>query len=333
MIRLAILSELLGADAGADLYLEPALRVRGELAREGVSFVRDDPDVVLVDSPQIEAAPDHCPLILFDKTDGGMLWWYGSLHDDRTRAWLQSPRVVGTIKLTRYRSKDYYNRPCAEGAWHLHQIHAAAAGAFADTIQPPACDLDDASFGRIEVGYGFWAFAPCMDWELPGLDSPRPLDVFCACSVAYASPAVTYHRHRALDVLADLPCPKQLVRGRTLTLAEYRAAMAAARVCVSPWGWGETTLRDYEAMLAGCVLIKPRTDFIDSIPAVDERHYVACAVDFSDLPERVNHVVTRWDEYADMRRANRQWLLAWQRPTAVARLFAGAVKRLVGRIG
>ena len=78
---------------------------------------------------------------------------------------------------------------------------------------------------------------------------------------------------------------------------------------------------------AGCVLIKPRTDFIHSWPAVDERHYVPCAVDFSDLAEKIDFVLAHWDSFLEMRRRNRERLLALRRPEALADRLAGLVRR------
>ena len=120
-----------------------------------------------------------------------------------------------------------------------------------------------------------------------------------------------------------------LVRGRGLGRADYTRLMRRARICVSPWGWGETTVRDYEAMYAGCVLIKPRTDFIESWPIVDERHYVPCSVDFADLPEKIDSVLAHWDDYAPMRQRNRDRLLELRRSEVLAERLAGIVRRRV----
>lgn len=335
MIRVAILSQLLGGEPERDPYVEPLVRVRSQLYERGIVLVREAPDLVLVDSAEVEAADLHCPLILFDRTDGSMLWWYGAPNADRARLWLASPSVVGMLKLVRYRRSEWYNRAWAEGAVHLQRIHDAAAGELTPRPLAPTMSLDESAFARIGLGYGFWAFQHCSSLAETEVDlnKPRALDVVCACTTDYNSAAVTHHRRRAVDAverLADVR--KRVERGRLLPLPEYHAQLLSARICVSPWGWGETTIRDYEAMLAGCVLIKPWTEFIESIPAVDERHYVPCAVDFSDLSDRVAAVLADWDAYAEMRRQNRERLLAVRRPAAIAELVAGAIRRFVAAI-
>ncbi len=331
-LRVGILSELLGGNAGLDPYTEPFLRVEGLLPARGVALVRRDPDVILADVRQIEDFDLGCPVILFDKSDGGMLWWHFASHGGAARAWLKRRRVVGVIKISRYLRLDHYNAAYPEDAYHVGKIYGAANGGLQPAPVGPVIILGEKDLSKIDIGYGFWAFACCdalPDYR-PGGGADKDLDVFCAMTMVNASPGVTYHRELAMKALERLTHLRSaLVRGRNLSQADYMNLMRRARVCVSPWGWGETTLRDYEAMYAGCVLIKPRTDFIESWPIVDERHYVPCAVDFADLPEKIDQVLALWDDYFEMRRRNRERLLALRRPESLADRLAGIIRRRV----
>jgi len=331
-LKLGILSELLGGDAGRDPYTEPFRRVEGFLFDRGVALVRRDPDVILADVRQIEEFDLGCPVILFDKSDGGMLWWHFAPHGGAARSWLKARRVVGVIKISRYKRLEHYNGASAEDAYHIGQIYGAANGALPAAVKEPIIVLGEKDLSKIEIGYGFWAFACCdplPDYRIDdGAD--KDLDVFCAMTMVNASVGVTHHRGRAMETLERLTHLRTaLVRGRILSQADYMNLMRRARICVSPWGWGETTLRDYEAMYAGCVLIKPRTDFSESWPVIDERHYVPCAVDFADLPEKIDHVLSHWDDYLEMRQRNRERLLALRRPEALADRLAGIIRRRV----
>jgi hypothetical protein len=331
-IRLGILSELLGGNASLDPYIEPFRRVEGPLLARGIALVRHDPDLILADVPQIEEMDAPCPVILFDKSDGGMFWWQFASHGGKGRSWLKARRVVAVMKLSRYPRLDQYNGTFAEDAYHIGQIYAAANGDLPPVPVEPTIVLGEKDLSKVDIGYGFWAFACCdplPDYQLnSGAD--KDLDVFCAMTMDYASPGVTYHRALAMNTLERLTHLRTaLVRGRGLAQAEYMNRMRRARICVSPWGWGETTLRDYEAMYAGCVLIKPRTDFSESWPVVDERHYIPCAVDFADLPEKIDHVLAHWDDYTPMRQRNRDRLLALRRPEALADRLAGIIWRRV----
>jgi hypothetical protein len=335
MMRVGVLSEISGAGCYWPQFTEPLRRVESQLTARGIELVRRDPDLILVDSAAADHCDAACPLLIFDMTDGGMLWWYGAPHEDRMRAWLKSPRVAGVLKVAKYVNVEMYNRPCTEGAYHLQQIYESLSNRWPPSGYEPRLTLKEHDWAKIEVAYGFWAFNLCESLAaIPvDLNAERTIDVFFAGSLAYASPSVTHHRCRAVEQLERLRNLRaQIMRGRDLDLPAYQALLQNARICVSPWGWGETTIRDYEAMYAGCVLIKPRTDFVELWPAIDEGHYVPCAVDFSDLEEKVGQVLSHWDDYAAVRHANRARLLAVRNPDCLADLLARIFRHCVERI-
>jgi hypothetical protein len=334
MIRVAILSQVLGDRSADPAYVEPILRVAGPLLSRGVEIVHDDPDVVLVDVDRLESVDTSLPLVLFDRSDGGMLGWYGTGRTDLARRWLRSPRVGGVVKITRYTGVDFYNTPWTGGGYHLHLIHEASPQAFPRPEPYSVGAIRERDLTKVELAYGFWAFRHCdgLAAEPPDLFTPRRLEVLCGGTLRYESPLVTHHRHLALEQVGRLRTTRVVTgRGRVLPHDVYCDLLRSTRVCVSPWGWGETCIRDYEAMLAGCVVIKPRTDFIESWPPVEERHYVPCAVDFSDLSEKVEQVLAQWDDYTEMRRQNRERLLALRRPDVIADRLAEIVRRCLER--
>ena len=51
-----------------------------------------------------------------------------------------------------------------------------------------------------------------------------------------------------------------------LAYHEYVALLLESRVVVSPWGWGEWSHKDFEIVMAGCVLVKPRVDAFRMYP-------------------------------------------------------------------
>ena len=93
------------------------------------------------------------------------------------------------------------------------------------------------------------------------------------------------------------------IDGTLTPVAEYQQLMEKSRIVVSPWGGGEWCQRDAEAMYAGAVLIKPLTDHIDIQPSIfqEGKTYVPCKVDFSDLEEKVLHILHNWSSYKPMR--------------------------------
>jgi hypothetical protein len=68
---------------------------------------------------------------------------------------------------------------------------------------------------------------------------------------------------------------------------EYQAELRRSRICVSPFGHGEVCFRDFEAILHGCLLIKPDMSHIETQPDVyiPWETYVPVQWDFSDLAD------------------------------------------------
>lgn len=66
---------------------------------------------------------------------------------------------------------------------------------------------------------------------------------------------------------------------------QYYDEMLRARICVSPFGYGELCWRDFEAVLCGCMLVKPDTGHLRTYPDifVAGQTYAPVKWDYSDL--------------------------------------------------
>ena len=67
---------------------------------------------------------------------------------------------------------------------------------------------------------------------------------------------------------------------------------------MAPLGYGEMAPRDIEATMFGSILMKPDVSYINSKPFVyeDGETYIACKYDWSDLEEKVDYVLSNYDE-------------------------------------
>lgn len=70
----------------------------------------------------------------------------------------------------------------------------------------------------------------------------------------------------------------------------YLPELTQSKIVFSPFGWGEVCFRDYEAVAAGCLLVKPDMSHIVTSPNifVDGQTYVSVKWDLSDLEEKVD---------------------------------------------
>jgi len=75
--------------------------------------------------------------------------------------------------------------------------------------------------------------------------------------------------------------------------------MHDSKIIFSPYGYGAYGApRDIQAAQFGSILIKPKMDWIDTIPNmyVDGETYISCKQDFSDLEEKVDYVLSNFTE-------------------------------------
>jgi len=90
--------------------------------------------------------------------------------------------------------------------------------------------------------------------------------------------------------------------GKIIPKKQYWLELRKSKTCLSPFGHGEICYRDFEAIIAGCVLIKPDMDHIDSYPNVYIKNetYVDLQWDLENMREKVEKVIDNYDDYKDM---------------------------------
>lgn len=127
----------------------------------------------------------------------------------------------------------------------------------------------------------------------------RPIDVLCRLSLGSVGLGDWYHAHRmrCLEALMPLEGRYHVVAGApgvngfaNVSRRRFYAEMHAARICVSPFGYGELCYRDFEAMACGCLLVKPDVSHVLTRPdlLVPGETYVPVRWDYSDLAEVVD---------------------------------------------
>lgn len=156
---------------------------------------------------------------------------------------------------------------------------------FADDIIPRSGGIDPSAIARLHLG---WNIA--LDDKIAGLDPHPPETVrsIDICSRAWVAPDNWLHGLRAPAIAALEALPDRwsvAVPRERVSQQAYYAEMRAARICVSPFGYGELCWRDFEAILCGCLLVKPDMGHIRTLPDlfVPGETYVPVAWDYGDL--------------------------------------------------
>lgn len=170
---------------------------------------------------------------------------------------------------------------------HVARVHGRS---FADNEIPSTPALDPALAARIVVGWNIGLDDKIADLAArmpPPSDAPRPVDV---CSRAVTTPDNWIHplRHPVAETLAGMADRfAVLVPHGRVDQDEYYAEMQRSTICVSPFGYGELCWRDFEAILCGCLLVKPDMGHVETAPDifVPGVTYVPVRWDYADLPE------------------------------------------------
>ncbi|PSB30425.1 glycosyltransferase [Stenomitos frigidus] len=138
------------------------------------------------------------------------------------------------------------------------------------------------------------------------MPSKRDIDVFCRVSYGVKGSNDWYglYRKAAIDVLQplenqyNLAVSGEYVGARVISSRQYFREIKRTRIAFCPFGWGETTWRDYEAVCYGCLLVKPSMDHMDTQPNIYIPHetYVPVRWDFSDLEETCRYYLEHPEE-------------------------------------
>lgn len=162
--------------------------------------------------------------------------------------------------------------------------------------------------------------------EAPG-SVPKDVDVVCRAGVP--SDWVGPLRKPVIELLESVQSRWRVLTPRErVTQAQYNQELLRSRICVSPFGYGELCWRDFEAIVAGCLLVKPDMGHLRTYPDVflPGETYVPVRWDFADLLATCERYAS--DEAARLRVVTRarEVLEAETRPEAFVARFAGVLQ-------
>jgi len=224
------------------------------------------------------------------------------------RGVLKHQSVIRYVKQYKYTDYQLNNLSCVDG--RVFTKFLADEADFEDIS--PKLKRDDCQ--KIFLGWNFLHYRRMQDF-IPinfKLENERSIDVFFAGNVMYGNGnhkggnLITTHRKNCIDSLNSIKGLNIIaISGRSLSLKDYLSTLLNSKVVVSPWGWGEACYRDYEAILAGCILIKPVTDFVESSCGIFQQSLIFWTTpDFSDLELKIRMALKIFKESIEERNKN-----------------------------
>ncbi|KAK9814824.1 hypothetical protein WJX72_012074 [[Myrmecia] bisecta] len=163
-------------------------------------------------------------------------------------------------------------------------------------------------------------------WDPPAL-AGRQYDVAFMGSLRSEGTPVYYHRLRAQEELLQLkqehPELRVTASEKSFNYEDYLGRLRDVKILVSPYGYGEYALRDYEGWLSGAVVIKPRSDHLLAYPDLYKplNTVYSVNVNFTDLRQTVMHILDNLDEAQKVVQRAQDMLRKYADPGQFARDF------------
>ena len=208
---------------------------------------------------------------------------------------VQWPSVLSLVDL--YVKKHVYANEAAYAAHYIGKSNltdyaARQYGAsFDNDIIPRSGGVAAELLGKLHLGWNIALDDKLFELsqQVPTFPAPpRDIDVSCR---AYVAETMWLHplRKAALERMEAMAGRYKVLAPRDrVPQDKYYEEMLRSKICVSPFGYGELCWRDFEAILCGCLLVKPDMGHVKTEPNlfVPGETYVPVRWDYLDLEER-----------------------------------------------
>jgi hypothetical protein len=345
MLRLQVLTPGFSSPNGR-AFLFPLLVWRRALARRGIEtrLVRDlvgitDSDVLVVDSKF------HRDRWLSDLD--GILADFAVLRQRTAKliycdttdssGWLQTellPLVDRYWKFQLLRDRDAYLQPMYGHRIFTHFYHRT----YGVTDRKLLDKLDVAwNSGLADYSFfGLYRMAAYMRLPISGFlkfpasafrspDHPRKNEISCRFGSGYSRASVAWQRQTIKARLRDrLPTER-------LSRRQYFAELWNSRLVLSPFGFGEICYRDFEAFVAGGLLIKPDMSHLETWPNLfrNGETYVAHSWNLEDLDAIIEDTAAGYGQLIEIAKAGQESY--WQHTVGphAGEVFCDHVEQLI----
>lgn len=235
--------------------------------------------------------------------------WFDISDSTGTTQFLVLPYVDSYLKCqilsdkTQYLKKEYANRVFTDYYNKEFNILDNDSGERHLGVVPLKKDVE-----KIKVGWNtgmanyscYSSYWSILNHYLNGIDLPlfyptrwvsansqRAIDYSCRVGYSYKRNTVAYQRKKIASLLKDKISVEKLKRKK------YFNEMENSKICISPFGLGEITLRDFEIIISGSAILKANSDHMETWPNlfVKDETYLDYKWDLSDFIEKLEYYV------------------------------------------
>lgn len=273
--------------------------------RYGIKMVHEAPDVIFTGNMHPPREFGEIPAIVENNEDAASIV-------DHQRTVLELPNVKAMFRNVVFRWPEYYNRQYHDGDYYGHLWKTKYEQRTCYKPLQPAISTE--SLAKVRHALPMCE-PPTEDaWKFTSNYSrlvDRPVDLYFSGRIRYGyvhNPAFPeIHRRQFKHYFEQIDRTKiwheAKGRERKFPYFTYIGHMLDAKICISPWGWGAWNIRDQEALLCGCILVKPACSGMVTVPDIYDPAQglaVFCSPDFKDLPDVVEKIMLNLSEYQEM---------------------------------
>jgi hypothetical protein len=296
-------------------FLFPLIVFKNEIRNAGIniSLVKQSDkdisqcDVVAIDSKQFRHIPDNQQdeikeLITHYRSSNAKIIWFDTTDSTGTLQTEMVPAVDKYMKAQLLRNKTRYEQRIYGGR-ELSEYYFQTAGIVDSNEKPvnkPISKNDTAklgiswnsglanysTYGPLKMGFYRRTHLPHL-LSYPSSPAPkireRTNDLSARFGISYSRETVRYQREQIRKLLSTH------LDTRKLNRRGYMKELRQSKVILSPFGWGEITLKDFEVFLTGGMLLKPSLEHMKTWPDfyVDGITYKSFDWDLSDLEKKI----------------------------------------------
>ncbi len=204
---------------------------------------------------------------------------------------------------------------------------------FDSNIIPRSGSIDPADLPKLYLGWNIG-----LDDKIAALfqktkrysSSAKDVDVVCRALVPETS-WIFPMRNTVVENLEPIGSRfRLLLPTQRVSQEQYLNEMRRSRICVSPFGFGEICWRDFEAVLCGCLLVKPDVGHLRTIPDIFDPDvtYIPVRWDYSDLRDKCIYFLEHESERARIADKAYETLADYYRHDRFLDTFGGLIERL-----
>lgn len=118
----------------------------------------------------------------------------------------------------------------------------------------------------------------------------------CRMSLNYSKESIAFQRNHVAKLLSKICSFKKVSK------LKYYNDLKISKIVISPFGYGEINLRDFEAFLNACILFKPNMDHLETWPNlyIKNKTYIDFNWNLNDLILKLENVLAEYNKYNEV---------------------------------